>query len=82
MVEDQQKIGVNIFCWLVFDVIFCIKFIVGGFLLSMIMLDWKIFFDCWDYYIFKVDFVDVLVKKIYFFVDVLCRVVVDMNWYV
>lgn len=64
MIEEQQKAGTGIPCWLIFDAQFREKFTAGGLMPAAIMPDSKIPSHWWDQYIYRADSITELAAKI------------------
>jgi 3-oxosteroid 1-dehydrogenase len=81
MLEDQQKTGVTVPCWLIFDAQFREKYTAGGLFPASIMADSKIPPHWWDQYVYRADSVAALAGKIGLAPAVLEAAVLAMNGY-
>lgn len=81
MLEDQQKTGCTIPCWLVFDAQFRQKYTAGGLFPASIMPDSRIPAHWWDQYFYRADSITELGEKINISPEVLNASVRKMNGY-
>ncbi len=63
MIEDHQRTGKSIPCWMVFDSQFRQKYACGGLMPTAIMPDRMIPRDWWDTYIYRADTIAALAEK-------------------
>jgi 3-oxosteroid 1-dehydrogenase len=64
MVEDQQRDGANVPCWLIFDANFREKYVCGGLMPNILMPDAKVPKHWWDQYVYRAETVAELARKI------------------